>query len=222
MLDRSAKKPMLLDLPPGCTMRRRRRQKAPTLLNLKGKVLAHRGWEIGFDGQLFSLLSHRRRRNLLTSNKRPSIRERGLLRSRSLIKWTENRPMKAECLLRTDAFHDSPSVNCNCGLYAVKEPANCFGSVTGRIEIWGHYVEHDKGWRAEYAYPVALSDCKCEPCGKTISFSMAKVQLRQSVDLEPLTVACRDCLKSLHDICKWVPVSHVIEQIGFLYGLEVN
>lgn len=28
--------------------------------------------------------------------------------------------------------------------------------VTGQVALWGHVVEHERGYRAEYAYPVAL------------------------------------------------------------------
>lgn len=28
--------------------------------------------------------------------------------------------------------------------------------VVGRVAFWGHVVEHEKGWRAQYAYPLCL------------------------------------------------------------------
>ena len=229
-----------LELRPGCSGRRRRQIEAPTIKNLKGNILAYRVWQIGYDGQLFSLLSPIKKNLLTQDNKRPSIRERGSLRSKSLVRWTQNLPMKAECLFAYTT-HEPPSLDCSCGLYGVKESKwgsspywrhsntilaritrGKLGTIAGKVELWGRYVEHENVWRAEYAYPAVLSACKCERCGEIISFSMAKALVHPGVELGPLTIVCRDCLiKPLYN-GEWIPMSYVLEQIEFLYGLEVN
>lgn len=48
----------------------------------------------------------------------------------------------------------------SCGLYAVAEPTDeqlsGYGNIIGAVELWGHYVEGDRGWRAEWGKPVTL------------------------------------------------------------------
>jgi preprotein translocase subunit YajC len=58
--------------------------------------------------------------------------------------------------------HDSdqlPHPSCTCGVYAAKtleRLRQCgysrFG-VCGEVYLWGTVVEHERGWRAQYAYP---------------------------------------------------------------------
>lgn len=37
---------------------------------------------------------------------------------------------------------------------SIKEPI-----VTGRVALWGRVAEHEKGYRAQYAYPISLDHC---------------------------------------------------------------
>lgn len=55
-----------------------------------------------------------------------------------------------------------PHANCTCGVYAAKtleRLQQCsygrFG-VYGEVYLWGTVVEHERGWRAEFAYPKAF------------------------------------------------------------------
>lgn len=53
--------------------------------------------------------------------------------------------------------HESPDVNCSCGLYAGKELADCpGGDVFGKVKMWGKVIPGERGWRAQYAYPSEL------------------------------------------------------------------
>lgn len=69
----------------------------------------------------------------------------------------------------------SPAVDCSCGVYAFKACgklldelrrrdvvrfmfANDLSLVVGEVKLWGHVVEHNDGWRAEFAYPASLSN----------------------------------------------------------------
>ncbi|MDD7941214.1 hypothetical protein PHK61_22605 [Actinomycetospora lutea] len=55
-----------------------------------------------------------------------------------------------------------PGWDCGCGLYATSVldrllvPAVGDGVLLGCVALWGRVVEADQGWRAEYAYPLAL------------------------------------------------------------------
>lgn len=57
-------------------------------------------------------------------------------------------------------WHTAPDVDCTCGLHGTlgidvlrktKNP-----SVLGRVALWGRIVEHDLGFRAQFAYPQRL------------------------------------------------------------------
>lgn len=61
--------------------------------------------------------------------------------------------------------HDSPWPGCLCGIWALKDdpertmtiPLSDWPLVAGRVALWGRVVEHEKGWRGEFAYPVSLT-----------------------------------------------------------------
>ena len=59
----------------------------------------------------------------------------------------------------TDDVHDAPQANCTCGVYAVKTLDHFrsagyerFG-IHGEVYLWGKVVEHELGYRAQFAYP---------------------------------------------------------------------
>ena len=63
--------------------------------------------------------------------------------------------------------HESPSFRSRCGIWAHKQPVRecqcghpgtaAHGAV-GAVRMWGRFVEHETGWRAEHAQLVALVD----------------------------------------------------------------
>lgn len=95
------------------------------------------------------------------------------LKSLNGEQWVPGRRLSALC--RTDArrfisgmsrsTHDSdqlPHPNCTCGVYAAKTVERLrqcgygrFG-VYGEVYLWGTVVEHERGWRAEFAYPKSF------------------------------------------------------------------
>ncbi len=63
--------------------------------------------------------------------------------------------------------HQVPALRSRCGIWAHREPIRACqcgdpGSpahgVVGAVRLWGRYVEHETGWRAEHARVVALVD----------------------------------------------------------------
>ena len=61
--------------------------------------------------------------------------------------------------------HDAPYRDCNCGwaaYYTLPEDPElpAIECVWGAVVAWGRIVEHETGFRAEYARPLALLDCK--------------------------------------------------------------
>lgn len=87
--------------------------------------------------------------NLLSSAATPSM------------SWPRLNPMHAVCLAQSSVFehHEAPAEDHSCGIYAMKTVAALaktfhYGpSVIGRVALWGEVIEHEDGYRAEYAYP---------------------------------------------------------------------
>jgi len=95
------------------------------------------------------------------------------LRSLNGEKWFAHQPLTAVC--RADACGsisglskathnpaELPHFSCTCGVYAartIEHLHQCgyrkFG-VHGEVFLWGTVVEHDRGWRAQFAYPKTL------------------------------------------------------------------
>lgn len=59
----------------------------------------------------------------------------------------------------------APVSGCNCGVYAMKvgQPMGTAGitqpatiPIKGKVALWGRVIEHETGYRAQYAYPYAI------------------------------------------------------------------
>ena len=94
----------------------------------------------------------------------------------SILPWEPREAFKAHCAMRQvmpyfagvqrspDArpLHDAPHDPCRCGIYASKLETqavamrNLETHVLGRVALWGKVIEYDKGYRAEFAYPLEL------------------------------------------------------------------
>jgi hypothetical protein len=88
--------------------------------------------------------------------------------------------------VRDGRFAPAPVYGCDCGIYAVKTPRAALarvrlerragalrlqhpnapvGCAWGAVKIWGRVIEHESGYRAEFAYPSHLhcDDAKLAP-----------------------------------------------------------
>jgi hypothetical protein len=76
-------------------------------------------------------------------------------------------------------------VRCTCGLYVVdgldRLPAIKGRDVTviGSASIWGRLVEHESGFRAEFAYPSRLR-LVCGPCWASGTFDPSVVRVERT------------------------------------------
>lgn len=86
--------------------------------------------------------------------------------------WEPGLAMHAACG-KFNTTHDAPWVDCECGFHAYRQREHAedhlasfiknngdgpaLGWAFGRVSLWGRIVEHVDGWRAEYAYPYALT-----------------------------------------------------------------
>ena len=83
--------------------------------------------------------------------------------------WKPRQAMEARCglpalLTRSIGQHNAPDIRCRCGIYAGRSldtfprprPAWPPPPVVGTVALWGTVIEHERGWRARYAYPSRL------------------------------------------------------------------
>jgi len=87
--------------------------------------------------------------------------------------WSPGKPLVAACRAsnrgttvgRAGATHDAndaPREKCTCGVYASKslEHLRTTGyeryGICGEVNLWGTVVEHEQGFRAQFAYPKNL------------------------------------------------------------------
>ncbi len=112
------------------------------------------------------------------------------LRSLNGEKWVAHQPLSAVCRADTSgsiaglskATHNPaelPDFSCTCGVYAAKTIEHLhqcgykkFG-VHGEVYLWGKVVEHERGWRAQFAYPKTLF-----LAADTIPFSLLEINAR--------------------------------------------
>jgi hypothetical protein len=110
------------------------------------------------------------------------VKERDALVLRSVVfetVWRPRRELVARCEARRGLLwrrlrnkpHETPSVSCECGIYAAREIAHVAGYLTvyedllrrsvvhrvlGQVSLWGTVVEGERGWRASHAYPARI------------------------------------------------------------------
>jgi hypothetical protein len=104
--------------------------------------------------------------------------------------WPPGRPLVAGCRAaargtivgRTKTVHDArelPQWDCTCGAYAAKSLAHLrqLGyeerGIHGEVYLWGTVVEHQLGWRAQFAYPKSL----CLPPDE-VPFTLTGIEAR--------------------------------------------
>jgi hypothetical protein len=72
--------------------------------------------------------------------------------------WPIRRPARAVC--RRHRRHPVPAADCVCGLHATDDEGRLRRTrtpgVVGTVAMWGRVVQHDRGYRAELAYPQRL------------------------------------------------------------------
>ena len=72
--------------------------------------------------------------------------------------WRPREVVEASC--RTSRWHEAPDPACTCGLHGthgieVLRKTKC-PAVLGRVALWGRVIEHEQGYRAQFAYPQRL------------------------------------------------------------------
>jgi hypothetical protein len=82
--------------------------------------------------------------------------------------WPPRERMTATCSVgrgygEPPPAHEAPWPGCGCGLWTTRERAAALhegkeagGSVLAEVAQWGRVLEFERGWRAQYAYPLRL------------------------------------------------------------------
>jgi hypothetical protein len=95
------------------------------------------------------------------------------LRSPNGELWQTRKPLEAACRVSEFARwthgdraahrpHNAPHIKCSCGIYASKSLEHLRecgyerSGIHGQVSLWGTVVEHQYGWRAQYAYPKSF------------------------------------------------------------------
>jgi preprotein translocase subunit YajC len=112
------------------------------------------------------------------------------LRSLNGEKWFAHQPLSAVCRADacgsiaglSNATHNPaelPHFSCTCGVYAARTMEHLRqcgykrSGVHGEVYLWGTVVEHERGWRAQFAYPKTLF-----LAADTIPFSLSEINSR--------------------------------------------
>jgi len=71
------------------------------------------------------------------------------------------KPLEAsEAACKAARFHAAPNIDCTCGLHGAHSPEILrkakTPAVLGRVALWGRVIEHELGYRAQFAYPQRL------------------------------------------------------------------
>jgi hypothetical protein len=131
----------------------------------------------------------------LTAYRAWDVKSNGLLVGQHVHEtWPPYEAMQARCTepimggdphLQDGKYLPAPIFKCGCGVHAHKtieatrtrlrtlEAHNYFNSmistwVWGTVKLWGRVIEHEHGYRAEYAYPADLC-CETEGQAKRVS-----------------------------------------------------
>ena len=136
--------------------------------------------------------------------------------------WPVSEPCIAKCRHHR---HRVPNLYCTCGIYALrpKAKADTDYALYGLVSLWGKYIEHARGWRAEFAYPLSFTGVGCSVCEQVqpIAGARAWLSLEQWKPEVTLSVSfiCRECLSMTPMSDALLPAAHFIEALEGAYGL---
>jgi hypothetical protein len=108
-----------------------------------------------------------------------------LLSLHSGERWVPGVDLTAHC--KPHPVHAVPHRDCVCGVHAFRDlchvrPQALGTAVTGAVALWGRIVEHELGFRAQHARPVAL--CESHYAQRVADVYGLPVLSRESLELE--------------------------------------
>ena len=84
---------------------------------------------------------------------------------------------------------EAPQATCTCGIYAAKsfdhlrDQGYLKRGIRGEVYLWGNVIEHQSGWRAQFAYPktIVLSP-ESLLCGGFVQLELGNAELMTYLD----------------------------------------
>lgn len=82
--------------------------------------------------------------------------------------WPTRAALEFNCAAIDASTHLTPSLGCSCGIHGFSPSflvstmlemkySGLSRIVVGTVALWGGVVEHQRGWRAQYGYPLKIS-----------------------------------------------------------------
>lgn len=116
----------------------------------------------------------------------------------SLVSPWRKKHGKCSCLT-TIRRKEVPSLHGKCGIHgyktvgeAVRNSENS-GDVLGRVFLFGNIIEHQLGYRAQYAYPLSIEQGVCQHCMLLIPIEQARLALYDSGEKLEYVILCETC-----------------------------
>lgn len=85
--------------------------------------------------------------------------------SHGSVRWVPGQVVEARCPLNLDASHVPPVKGCTCGIYVLKSREVALSMMTyaevrylAEVRVWGRVIEHDLGYRAQFAELVGVEE----------------------------------------------------------------
>lgn len=139
---------------------------------------------------------------------------------------------EAQCSTSPNPARDHLAAgSCTCGFYAFKDASrlNRYASVHSTVLMWGRVVEHEFGYRAEFARVESLLLPEMAVCQKASHRAESK-DLYVFVDARPIDpfIACSACMKQLFECAGtyefwWQSFTYnqVLSQLAQTYGVPL-
>lgn len=106
-------------------------------------------------------------------------------------------------------------------------PKYQIGIVVGKVALWGNIIEHEEGFRAQFAYPRSLEEVVCAGCGSITPLDKVVLRSRTPTERAPTrerdsfyTVICPKCPRR-----DWFRKTSIVrgwqEILSHRYGLHI-
>ena len=137
----------------------------------------------------------------------------------ALGEWAPLRPMEARCGYRemrppACECESCPGESNKCGIYAYREAPSAVThamGIVGRVALWGTVIEHQTGYRGQFAYPIDVAYGHCTRCGS--AEKPVLVPFSEAVALTP---------QEGEDWVAWVCAAHADAALAQARALETG
>lgn len=156
-----------------------------------------------------------------------------VLRSQFFLEksWPRHEKFIAHCRSEEN-HHKVPFPTCGCGIYAMdrkedlvskrRDTVRC--TFLGEVKLWGVILRYTRGLRAQFAYPLSITEVRCSICGRYVGIEEASYYYSSGYP-DGIVAFCTNedskvVLDSTHSFEKLDPsfLSQVAEDYGITIG----